>query len=440
MREATQVIATPLANLKHIGEIMKTREVFTPGRFPTWTYVDDHLKDKEQQLMDTLEDGSMLVSISGPSKSGKTVFVENILGKENLIQITGAGVTSPSDLWLRVFDIIGTPIHEITTSGSVTSGKIGGKATGEGGILVAKAKAEVSGEASYSSQKTESESTAVDYLQLLIRELSGSDFVIFIDDFHYIERAIQSDIAQQIKEAIRQGVKFICASVPYHSDDVIRGNPDLRGRIFSIDFDYWSDEVLKKIAYKGFNKANIAYRNNLVDHLVAEAAGSPQLMQYLCLNSCYEKGVREIPEEPVDLIYEKSFFDEICRRTVASTDYSSIVDKMLEGPKTRGSERKVYISSFDWQGDVYRFLLKALSLDPPNLTFRYQPLVDRITSICKGELPSGSSITNACYHTAMIANAAANNNIVEWDGENDVFDIRDPYLLFYLRWSEATDS
>ncbi len=67
---------------------MKIKEIFTPGRFPTWTYVDEHLKIKEQQLFDALDDGSMLVSISGPSKSGKTVFVEHILGKENLIQPT----------------------------------------------------------------------------------------------------------------------------------------------------------------------------------------------------------------------------------------------------------------------------------------------------------------------------------------------------------------
>jgi len=418
---------------------MNIREVFTPGRFPTWTYVDEHLKEKEQQLVDTLEDGSMLVSISGPSKSGKTVFVENILGKENLIKVTGAGVKSPSDLWLRVFDIIGTPIGKSSTSSSTKSGTIGGKASGEGGVIIAKVKGEVSGSASFSSQLSETESSAIDYLQLLVSELSGSNFVIFIDDFHYIEQSIQSDLAQQIKEAIRQGVKVICASVPYHSDDVIRSNPDLRGRFFAIDFDYWGDEVLKKIAHKGLSKANSIYRNSLVEHLVAEAAGSPQLMQYLCLNACYEKGIRDVPEDQIDLIYEKGFFDEICRRTVASTDYSSTAEKMLEGPKKRGSDRKVYISIFGWQGDVYRFLLKALSIDPPCLNFRYQPLVERISSICSGDPPSGSSITNACYHSAIIANDSANNTIVEWDGENDVFDIRDPYLLFYLRWSEVSD-
>jgi hypothetical protein len=39
-------------------------------------------------------------------------------------------------------------------------------------------------------------------------------------------------------------------------------------------------------------------------------------------------------------------------------------------------------------------------------------------------------------HIATIANAATNSEVIEWDSENDVLDIRDPYLLFYLRWSE----
>lgn len=418
---------------------MKIKDIFTPGRFPTLTYIDDHLKVKEQQLLDTLDDGSMLVSISGPSKSGKTVFVEKVLGKDSLIQVTGAGVRDPAGLWMRVFDIIGTPIQKTTTSGSGKSGTIQGKAAAEGGIIVAKAKGEVSVAATLSSQNSETDTHSIDFLQLLIRELAGSDFVIFIDDFHYVERRAQTLIAQQIKEAIRQGVKFICASVPYHSDDVIRSNPDLRGRFFSIDFDYWGDEVLKKIAYKGLELANVVYKEDLVNRLCEEAAGSPQLMQYLCLNACYEKGIREKPADAVDMIYEQGFLESICRRTVASTDYSSIAEKMLEGPKTRGSDRKSYISKYDWQGDVYRLLLKAISLDPPCLTFRYQPLVDRIVSLCTGESPSGSSITSACYHTANIANDSADNNIVEWDGDNDVLDIRDPYLLFYLRWSEIAD-
>lgn len=178
---------------------MKIKDIFTPGRFPVWTLVDDHLKDKELQLHDALDDGSMLVSISGPSKSGKTVFVEHLLGKDNLVQVTGAGVRSTSDVWIRVFDIIGTPISHSTSAGTSTTGTIGVKGTIEGSILVAKGKGEVSGSGSYSSQNSVTQIEATDYLQLLIQELSNTDFVVFIDDFHYIHREIQSELAKQVK-------------------------------------------------------------------------------------------------------------------------------------------------------------------------------------------------------------------------------------------------
>lgn len=415
---------------------MKIQEIFTPGRFPKWTYVDSHLKDKEQHLRDALDDGSMLVSISGPSKSGKTVFVEHVLGKENLVLVTGAGIQSVTDLWIKVFDVIGTPVsrtRELSTADrSATSTSV----EGEGNVFVLKGKASVSSTNESSTRSGDTEVEAIDALQLLIRELSGTDFVIFIDDFHYIPRQIQSELAQQLKEAMRNGVKFICASVPYHKDDVIRSNPDLRGRIFSIDFDYWGSDILEEIPRKGFDIANISYDPDLVSNFSSEAAGSPQLMQYLCLNACLELNVRETQDSTVELAYDDSILSSVCQRTVLSTDYGSVVERMIEGPKTRGSDRNVYISKYGWQGDVYKFFVKTLSLDPPKLNFRYQPLVDRVASICNGASPSGSSITNACSHVAAIANDAAGDNIVEWDGENDVFDIRDPYLLFYLRWSD----
>jgi hypothetical protein len=180
---------------------MKATDVFTPGRFPTLTYVEDHLVERKRQLQDTLDAGSMLISISGPSKSGKTVFVEQCLGKTNLVQITGAGAKSAADLWLRVFDIIGTPISKTQTTGTSVAGSVAAKGSVEGGVIVAKGKAELSGTGTYTSLTGDAETKSVDYLQLLIKELGGTGFVVFIDDFHYVPREVQSDVARQIKEA-----------------------------------------------------------------------------------------------------------------------------------------------------------------------------------------------------------------------------------------------
>ncbi|MCB1681226.1 MAG: ATP-binding protein [Alphaproteobacteria bacterium] len=422
-------------------EGMKVTDVFTPSKFPEHTLIDDHLTSKKVQLQDALEEGTTLISISGPSKSGKTVFVEDCLGKDNLIQITGAGTSSPESLWNKVFAMLGTPVDSEFSHGA--KNQSGVKVEGEGGLSVALAKG--SAKVSFSEDKTKEilskSKQTTDFLNLLIRELSETDFIIFIDDFHYIEKSVQSEIARQIKEAIRNKVKIICASVPYHSDDVLRGNPDLRGRICSIDFDYWDSPTLQKIAYKGFDLLNIECDKNIIENFAAEAAGSPQLMQNLCLMFCREVEVRSAQPNRMSFVFDEKNFDGACKRTVVSADYSSVVSKVLDGPKTRGSDRKLYKTRFGWEGDVYKLLLKAFASNPPTLNFRYQELTDRVASIVEKDAtaPSGSSVTGACQHAASIANSSAGNSIVEWDSDNDVFDIRDPYFLFYLRWAEVLD-
>ena len=414
---------------------MKASEVFTPGGIPSITFVDEHLQEKSQHLLDALDMGTTLVSISGPSKSGKTTFVERLIGKENLIQVTGAGISSPADLWLRVFDILGTPISQNQSSSKATGGTLTGKISAQAGVIIAKGGVETSLAGTHNQTATTSENFSIDYLSTLKSELNGTDFVIFIDDFHYIDKQVQRELAEQIKDAMASKCKFICASVPYHSDDVIRSNPDLRGRIFSIDFDYWSNDVLRKIAEQGFSFLNIKPEGNVVDKIVAESAGSPQLMQYLCLNSCYELNVRSKQENTFTFPDSEVLLKKICKRTSLSLEYSTILDKMKEGPKKRGSERNIYISTQRWQGDVYIFLIAALALDPPTLTFRYDNLLARVYSLCLNDKPSGSSVSSACYHSTAIANStAAGENIIEWDQDSEVLDIRDPYLLFYIRW------
>lgn len=414
---------------------MRASEVFTPGKLPEITFIEDHLTARKKLLLDALDMGASVISLSGPSKSGKTVFIEKTLGKDNLLQVTGAGIDSPQKLWDRVFDLIGTPTTIKKSEQSGFQAGLSGKATG-GIKFIAEAKGEVGTSGLWIDNKTTTEEYTPDYLQLLIRELANTDFVIFIDDFHYIPKETQIEISNQIKEAIRGGVKFICAAVPYHSDDVIRANPDLRGRMVKIDFDYWDKDELKKIAEKGFAALNTSLSPTSIEALASEAAGSPQLMQSLCLNTCFESNLRERPSQFTPIQGNLFMLENVCGRTALMADYSSTVDKMKDGPKTRGMDRKSYVLRDQTASDVYPIILKAIAANPPELTIRYPNLVSRIAALCSANPPSGSSITGACAHMSQIANDAENKVIIEWDSENDVLDIRDPYLLFYLRWAE----
>jgi ABC-type uncharacterized transport system YnjBCD ATPase subunit len=68
---------------------MKRNEVFTPTTQPTVTYISEHLIDKKLTLNRAIEMGGAVITLSGPSKSGKTVFIETVIGKDNLIQVCG---------------------------------------------------------------------------------------------------------------------------------------------------------------------------------------------------------------------------------------------------------------------------------------------------------------------------------------------------------------
>ena len=85
----------------------------------------------------------------------------------------------------------------------------------------------------------------------MVHEIGGSDFVVLLDDFHYMDRGIQIEVAKTLKEAVRLGIKIITAAVSHRGDDVVRANPELRGRVRTIDLRYWRELELAQIASTG---------------------------------------------------------------------------------------------------------------------------------------------------------------------------------------------
>ncbi|MCL2462841.1 MAG: hypothetical protein FWF44_09265 [Defluviitaleaceae bacterium] len=364
---------------------MKASDVFTPGGYPSVTLVNDHIEQKKCQLLNTLKSGGIAVSLSGPSKSGKTVFVQNSIEKDDLIIVNAAGVTSAEMLWKRVFAHIGTPIAKNIVHTKGISHTASGNISGGMNFLVAKGNAGGSLSRSSVTSDTTTDENVNDYLQILINELKDTGMILFIDDFHYMSRDIQSEVAKQIKEAIRNDIKIVCASVPYHAGDTIAANPDLSGRIVSINFDFWKEDLLIKIAEKGFSQLNVHCDIPFLLKLAREAAGSPQLMQYICLYACSEAGIEETRLENIILPTSDEFLKKVCTYAAATAQFKQIYETMKEGPKIRGKQRTSYVLKDGFAYDVYPIILKAIAAEPPNLTFRYSDLQKRIGNICENE-------------------------------------------------------
>jgi hypothetical protein len=88
--------------------IIQSTAVFTPNQTPTYTYVERQ-KNFELELKNALRTPNMIISISGPSKSGKSVLLQRVVGPDQLIRIFGAQIKSPDGLWDAVFDWMRSP-------------------------------------------------------------------------------------------------------------------------------------------------------------------------------------------------------------------------------------------------------------------------------------------------------------------------------------------
>jgi hypothetical protein len=417
----------------------RVTEVFTPSDVPSYTYVERPTHKLEQTLKQAFDVPKMIISISGPSKSGKTVLVNKVIEKDNLIHLSGSTIRSADELWAHTLQWMDVPTATVQTR--ATSVEAGVEVHGEGKLgipLVAGATAGGKGSLEHGTSNELSKTFAGGGLQQVVREIGGSNFVLFLDDFHYIPKEVQIEIGKQVKAAAEAGVRICTASVPHRKDDVVRSNPELRGRVTGIDSDYWNESELAEIALKGFAELKMDVSPNIIQRFAREAFGSPQLMQAICLNACFEKKV--IESLPKLHRFELNFVDVQCifERTSTLTNFSSMIEQLHKGPRQRGVERKEYRFGDGTKGDVYRCVLLAMKADPPRLSFKYDDMLRRVEAVCKGDQPSGSSVNQALEQMTTIAKLVQEAPVLEW-GE-DVLDIIEPYFLFFLRSSAYLQS
>lgn len=416
-------------------------EVFTPNDFPKHTYVQNDQRH-ERALSHWVQSSGQIASVSGPSKAGKTVLVQRVVGLTNLITVSGASVRTPDQLWERVLDWHGEPHSTIATRADTlteTKGTDRGANIGLAGIGA-------SNRSLSQNQNASMETTQATALRRglpqVVQECASSPWTILIDDFHYIPEAIQTDVAQQLKDAAGRGVRICVASVPHRADNVVRALPELRGRVLAVDLDYWSKKDLLEIPRLGCEKLGIHIDQPSLQMFATEAAGSPQLMQTICLEMCRTLRVTEAVTPARAVTLDPEARRDILTGASMTVDFRSLVRAMMSGPKTRASDRKKYKHRDGKEGDIYLTVLRAIALDPPRLTLEYGELGKRLEDLCKpGENPDGASIVRTCVALHQIAGslAAPTGPSLEWDERDQVLVIPDPYLLFYLRWSSMLE-
>ena len=416
-------------------------EVFVPTSFPKYTYVQRDELHHEQLLEQWRQTPTLIASVSGPSKAGKTVLVQRVVGEGNLLTVSGASVRTPDQLWERVLDWWGEP-HSTTASHADAStesrthehqGSIGLSGTG--------ASTRHGNAALTGATDTLAATSNRRGLPQVVKELANTKYTLLLDDFHYIPAAIQGDVAQQLKDAASRGLRICVASVPHRADTMVRALPELRGRVLAIDLDYWTKRDLLRIATIGTELLGISVDAPSLAMFATEAAGSPQLMQSICLWMCAHLRVFETVEPARAVLLDAADRRTILFQTSSTVDFRSLTRAMMAGPRVKPGERRLYTHKDGKQGDVYLTVMRAIAMDPPRLSIEYAELGGRLEELCSGERPDGASVVRTCMTLGQIAQSygATSGPSLEWDDGDQVIVIPDPYLLFYLRWSRILE-
>jgi len=84
---------------------MKISKVFVPGGQPSITYVPRSELQLEQKLQDYLDEGHKFLSLSGPTKSGKTVLIKTVV--PNAVWLNGGNIRKIDRFWGTLADRVG---------------------------------------------------------------------------------------------------------------------------------------------------------------------------------------------------------------------------------------------------------------------------------------------------------------------------------------------
>lgn len=341
-------------------------EVFRPKAMPSHTYVNRIASGDgvtyESKLKRALGSTGSLISITGASKTGKTVLVRKVIPEDKIVDISGSQIQTQDDFWAQIAEKLDIPDEWQTEQRSQEATGAKNIAGIQGGVL-SFLSARFSGEVS--SEQTEGKNISRRIYRnksFIVKTLIHGNFVLVIDDFHYIHPDVQRYIARTLKAELFNGLAAILISLPHRADDAIRRNPDLIGRTIFIDVGAWSPEDLKAIAQKGFSLLNMQVGELGIQRMAEESALSPQLMQENCLNLAYriEEGG---DKSDADSMIEKAFSDT----AENYQHYYDTVQKVLAGPAKGRTRRKQYrLLQKGVSCDIYALLLLSISASPPN--------------------------------------------------------------------------
>ena len=410
--------------------LMRVGEVFVPGGFPEVTYVPRDELQLEEKLRDYLDERFKILSLSGPTKSGKTVLVRRVV--PDAVWVSGGEISSAADFWKILIDKLDGWIEVEKTRGKTSGEQSTATAGLEGGVPFLKARGELGEATTALDERVHTVRRDRPPAQVASELLLITKPTVVIDDFHYLRESEQLKIVRGLRAIIFEGVPVILLSVPHRVYDAVRAEPEMTGRVVPVLSPFWSDEDLLAIGELGFDALNVTPKRGVAERLVAESFGSPFLMQEFCLEFCKVNGIREVQEKRMDL--DAADWEPFFRARAAGTAKGEF-DRLARGPRER--TKRIPRELNDGRTvDIYHLVLAAIAHTGPKTSISDAELLEAIRAIMHGDPPASHEVTRVLDQMTQIAKKGKGEPVVDYMADERTLHIADPFFAYYLKWGE----
>ncbi len=410
--------------------MITVKQVYTAGGMPELSFVDRKVADKRQELLDSV-DSNNLVTVTGNTKTGKTVLVNKYFPKSTHVWVDAGSIKDETEFWETISEQL--DLYDQTEKATELSGNVGGEVKGSAaaGILVAKASTEASASIGGGISRTTRRSKSTNKKILSINGLRESKKVLVIDDFHYLTGKLQQSIIRALKGLIFDGLNVVCIAIPHRKYDAVMVEREMNGRVTQVTIPEWEEAELIDIAKTGEQPLNISYDTGLLSILSREALGSPHLMQkYLIELLIKDYAIRETQKDKriIDVANEVLF------SRIANETGNEVFKKLAYGPRQR-SDRKKRILKNGRAVDIYKLvILTLLHIKPGLIKIRYVPEIRNAMRDLIDELPQVNEVSRVFEKMKEIA-LSDNSSVavLEWNKAERELIITDPFFALYLK-------
>ena len=313
--------------------MLRYQDIFVPGGFPRHTYNPRVDLQLESRLGEVTENLCKLVTVTGQTKSGKTVLARKVLPPERAIWIDGGTVSVEDDFWQVVIQQLDLFQETQRDESTGTTSTISAEGSAGASFFVAKGEATAGVELEKARSSGTSSSQVLSSRVTALKGLRETRRPLVVDDFHYIPRDMQGNIVRALKPLIFDGLPVVIIAIPHRRYDALKVEKEMTGRIAPIEIPVWAEDELRYIPETGFGLLNHGVPASVSARLAAEAIGSPHLMQDFCRSISKQMQLQHVPI-PTPLAIADAQLDAVFR-DVAETIGRPIFEKLARGPQSR---------------------------------------------------------------------------------------------------------